>query len=164
MKTLSRVMWCVTLVAFVGCTAAQVGNTANAVKDGANIAATALGAATPWGLILGGIGSVAGVIASLAGAHAVAGATAAGTDPHPISNFLANHTYFYPLITSVLTIINPWILHLAPETLSQISGMLAVAFGTQVGSSLIVKAGTADPAPTPAVTPAPAAPATPPTP
>lgn len=156
MKLLSRVSWMVALLCFVGCTAAQVASSANAVHDGAVIAANAVGNATPWGLILGAIGSAAGVVASLAGAHAVAGAQAAGTDPHPISNFLANHTYFYPMITSALTMLNPYVMHLSPEHLAAISGMLAVAFGTQAGSSLIVKAGASAPA-----APAPATPATP---
>jgi hypothetical protein len=138
---------CLLLFAW-SCTQEQVHKVAEAVHDGATVASVATGGpATPWGLILGGLGSIAGVIASLTGAHAVAGAQAQGSDPHPVSDFLANHTYFYPLITSALTVLNPYVLHLSPDHLAAVAGMLGVAFGTQAGSSLIVKAGTPAAAP-----------------
>jgi hypothetical protein len=159
MKTISRISFMVMLVCFAACTAQQIHDTATSVQGGVAVAATAVGAGTPWGLILGAVGSVAGVIASLTGAHAVATAQAQGTDPHPVSDFLANHTYLYPVISSALSILNPFIMHLSPTDLAAINGMLLVAFGTQAGSSLIVKAGTPDPTPAPA--PVPAVPAVP---
>ena len=120
------VVMCAALVVLMSCSAAQVEQGANSVKEVAQAAAPML--PPPFGVIAGIVAGAAGLVATLAAGKAKGQAVAAGKDPHPVADFISSHSWLMPAITTLVGVANSrgWI-HISPTEFTTLAASLGIA-------------------------------------
>lgn len=135
-----RALWMVLAVMFLsssvlfvmqGCSAGDVKKTADGISYVLGTAAPLL--PPPFGLIAGGLASIAGVVSSVAASKIKGDALEVGNDPHPVATFFADHHYLYPLLATIVGLIqNSHFANLAGDALPQLMAALGLPLLPQV--------------------------------
>ena len=123
---LAAALFLAAVVLFVeGCTAQQI-------KDNADKVQYLLGSAAPlipppFGLIAGGLASLAGVVSSVAAGKAKQAAIIADEDAHPIATFLSDHHYLYPALAALLGFLqSSHVINIGGDQLAAIMGAIGL--------------------------------------